>query len=163
MNNIFLIILLMLAIGVLIIAWVAYYLYPQEAKVIGLLKNGVLAYVEDANEIVYVEDLPDGTKPKLGEIIIVRHPLLHNLKHEKDKLPTREGIDSGKAFWIEDKKAKSDVGNVATLMYSLPHSKWMAQCHNENIVLSFDKEDCKEGDVVLYIPKTWVLRRFYYV
>ena len=163
MNNVPVIIVLILAISVLIAAWVAYYVYPQEAKVIGLLKNGVLAYVQDANEIVYVEDLPDCAKPRLGEIIKIKHPLLYNMKHRKDKLPMRECIKSGKAFWAEDKKAKSDAAKVAELLYSLPNSKWMAQCHYENIVLDFNVEDCKEGNVVLFIPKDWILRRFYYV
>lgn len=164
MENLPVIIVLALALIALVAMNVAYYVCEHEAKVVGVLKTGILVYLSDANELVYVGDDSARFKPCLGDVVKVKHSFLFNLHRSKEtpKLPTTYDMSFGSqsVFWP---KEMGEILDKATLANHLCGSKWLAVNSRESVIVDMDEDDVHAGDEVTYYPMTWTLRRFYYV
>ena len=165
MNKILIIILALIVLAFVLLQ-VAYCVKKHNVTVVGILKTGVLAYLSEANEIIYVGNAPDRFKPIIGDVIQVRHSFCHNLKYRfgkaENKLPSEYIMLRGFETNLWDEEQRHDL-KKAVLLNKLSTARWLAKQGDTEVFLETDGSEHAIGKKIYFLPADIHLSRFYYV
>ena len=165
MNELIIVLLAMIVLA-FIAARVAYYAKKHKAIVVGILKTGVLVYLSEYSETVFVKNSAKHMKPVEGDVIWVKHPLFINLKRRRMKcksfLPDEYVMLRGYEKTSNADNLRESIGS-AILISEVSTARWLAKQGDRDILIELDGEDHKIGDEITYMPASISLKRFYYV